>query len=208
MQRSSSYRGKTHADRGKSKLLYKKALEVLRFLRTFGGKPSKFLQQVAKDAGWIDKVHDACCETWGNTPPRAGGSEDCSEEILDLSTPEWLNTEEGEQIPLTPPSSTLPPQGTTETDGSGTGLGEQIPVTPDWPWGDERVPLPRRRVQQEDTTPAQGEALASRPRVYSGRVKEAWKIQSKLASPTTPAVEEDGAWQWKAPTPSERVSPE
>ena len=61
-----------HADRVQSKLLYRKALEVFRFLRTFGGKPVKFLQQVAKDTRWIEKVHTACCEKWGDQPPGGG----------------------------------------------------------------------------------------------------------------------------------------
>ena len=136
-----------------------RALEVFRFLRTFGGKPVKFLQQVAKDTKWIEKVHTACREKWGDQPPVGGGSEDYSEEIVELSTSEWLNTEEGEQSPYTPPSADRPQddagnllghstqegerapvappsptsveRGTTDTDESEQRLGGQIPVTPD-----------------------------------------------------------------------------
>lgn len=168
-----------HADRVRNKELYRKAVVVLRFLRNRGGSPSKFLDKVSSDVRWIDKVHDACWEKWGNNPPRAGGSEDYSEEILELSTPEWLDTEEGEAPPTTPPclSSSSGEEeasgdvllGEPVPTGTDTSLGEQIPVTPEWPWANERPPLPRR-----------GE-LASHPRVYSGRVKEAWKVHSKLA---------------------------
>ena len=91
-----------HAERVQSKELYGKANETLRFLRANGGQPTKFLDKVAKDTAWVDKIHDACWRKWGNQPPRGGGSEEYSDEILDLSTPEWLNTEDGEWVPTTP----------------------------------------------------------------------------------------------------------
>ena len=112
-----------HADRVQSKLLYRKALEVFRFLRTFGGKPVKFLQQVAKDTRWIEKVHTACW--WGDQPPVGGGSEDYSEEIVELPTSEWLNTEEGEQSPYTPPSADRPQDDAGNLLGHSTQEGER-----------------------------------------------------------------------------------
>ncbi|CAE7783522.1 unnamed protein product [Symbiodinium microadriaticum] len=113
-----------HADRVQSKLLYRKALEVFRFLRTFGGKPVKFLQQVAKDTRWIEKVHTACW--WGDQPPVGGGSEDYSEEIVELPTSEWLNTEEGEQSPYTPPSADRPQDDAGNLLGHSTQALEEI----------------------------------------------------------------------------------
>ena len=50
-------------------------------------------------------MHRACLRKWGRNPPEAGGSEEDSDEVLDLPTPEWLNIEEGEKAlqHLTPP---------------------------------------------------------------------------------------------------------
>ena len=97
-----------HAERVHGKQLYGKAITVLRFLRAHGGQPAKFLKKVAKDITWVDKIHDTCWRKWGGNPPSGGGSEEYSDEILDLSAPEWLNTEDGEWVPTPslPPSST------------------------------------------------------------------------------------------------------
>ena len=63
-------------------------------------------------------------------------------------------------------------------------LGEQAPVTPEWRRGKERPrsPLPRRRAQQRSPLPRRRpqQQMASDPRVYGGRSKEAWKVASKL----------------------------
>ena len=194
-----------HADRVQNKLLYRKALEVLRFLRKFRGSPSSSCSRWPKTPGGLTK---SSRNKWGDQPPgrwrvrglfggdcrafytrmaqhRRGGKvtlytpeadipREVASNLLDHSALE------GERTPLTPPSPTSAPRGTTDASEGEQRLGEQIPVTPEWPWEDEREPLPRRRARQETPT-AQGEALSSHPRVYGGRVKEAWEIQSKLA---------------------------
>ena len=70
-------------------------------------------------------------------------------------------------------------------------LGQRAPVTPPWPEGRRRSrsPLPRRRrsspaggTHQAYMPQPRGEnlPLGSDPRVYRGRTKEQWKIESKL----------------------------
>ena len=99
----------------------KKIVLAVRYLRTNGRNLRKLLDKVAKDATLVDKIYAGCLDKWGNVPPAAGGSEDYSDEILDLSTPEWLDTAQGEAEPVTPsgtPSSTRMPTEETETEHS------------------------------------------------------------------------------------------
>ncbi|CAE7573134.1 unnamed protein product [Symbiodinium sp. KB8] len=113
--------------------------------------PRDLLQAVVFEPGWFLP---------GRLSNQAGGSEEYSDEILDLPTPEWLNIE-GETA-------------------AAMDLGAQAPVTPEWPQGrlPPRRPLPGSVGESRNTW---GNQLASHPRVYSGRLKEAWKAYSKLA---------------------------
>ena len=86
----------------------------------------------------------------------------------------------GRQIPVTP-ERLSPLGGDGDEAASDVQLGGQIPVTPEWPWRDDRPPLPGRRGLPKLVTKARGEPLVSHPPVYSGRLKEAWKVHSKLA---------------------------
>ena len=167
-----------HELRCRSKELYKKGVVTFRYLRAHQCKIRRFLDRVAKNWGWIDRVHRACLRKWGRNPPEAGGSEDYSDEILDLPTPEWLNVEEGEKAPTTPYSasqqgeedddirlvSSVP--ATTEETGeqaptsfcsgetaAAMDLGAQAPVTPEWPEGrlPPRRPLPGSVGQSRNT---------------------------------------------------------
>ena len=124
---------------------------------------------------------------------------------MSIQTPEWVNTEEGEQSPFTPPPSADRPQ-----DDAGNLLGHstqegsehllRLPHQPLCQGGQQmqtrvsKSPLHQNshgRTRDLTASPScstrssnnctGGSALSSHPRVYGGRVIQAWKIQSKLA---------------------------
>ena len=128
--------------------------------------------------------------TW--TLLRGGG-------LVPVPSGDWERTNPDNSHPTTSTSSRSVPCQEERGEPTNPALGPQAPVTPPWPPERQRSrsplprrgrgvrpPLPRNRpplrgTDQDRPPPGEtGTVMSSDPRVYGGRTKERWKIESKL----------------------------
>ena len=119
--------------------------------------------------------------------------------LVPVPSGDWERTNPDNSHPTTSTSSRSVPCQEEREEPTNPTLGEQAPVTPPWPTesprsrsplprrgGGGRPPLPRNRPPlrgtNQDRPPPRGTGaeMSSDPRVYGGRAKERWKVESKL----------------------------